>query len=36
MLQDSNGLTAFDIARNAENTICSKLLKDALGNIRTN
>lgn len=32
MLQDSNGFTALDIALNEENTICSKLLKDALGN----
>jgi len=33
MLQDSNGLTALDIALSAENTICSKLLKDASGEI---
>lgn len=32
MLQDSNGFTALDIALNEENTICSKLLKDASGN----
>lgn len=32
MLQDSNGFTALDIALSAENTICSKLLKDASGN----
>jgi len=31
MLQDSNGFTALDIAHNAENTVCSKLLKDASG-----
>ncbi|XP_022171675.1 leucine-rich repeat serine/threonine-protein kinase 1 isoform X1 [Myzus persicae] len=29
ILQDSNGFTALDIALSAENTVCSKLLKDA-------
>jgi len=33
MLRDSNGFTALDIALNAENTACSKLLKDASGEI---
>lgn len=33
MLQDSNGLTALDIAISSENTECRKLLKDASGNI---
>lgn len=33
MLQDSNGFTALDIALNTENIICSKLLKDASGNV---
>lgn len=33
MLQDSNGLTALDIAIHSENTECHKLLKDALGNV---
>jgi ankyrin repeat protein len=33
MLQDSNGLTALDIALNTENTTCIKLLKDASGNL---
>lgn len=32
MLRDSNGFTALDIALNEENTVCSKLLKDASGN----
>lgn len=33
MLQDSNGFTALDLAINAENTVCVKLLKDASGNL---
>lgn len=35
LLKDSNGFTALDIALNAGNTICTKLLKDALGNFKT-
>lgn len=33
ILRDSNGFTALDIALNSENTACSKLLKDASGEI---
>lgn len=35
MLNDSNGFTALDIALNAEDAVCSKLLKDASGNLKT-
>lgn len=35
MLKDSNGFTALDIALNAQNTNCSKLLKNASGNFKT-